>query len=60
MPSNISRNRASARCEHLEQPLAVGRYSLIAAKIAAGFGWPGSSSEVAPAQNGKVTELPKP
>ena len=32
----------------------------IASKIAAGFGWPGSSSVVAPTENGKVMELPKP
>src|SRR5206468_1581378 len=32
----------------------------IASKIAAGFGWPGSSSVAAPAENGKVMELPKP
>ena len=38
----------------------VGLYCSIAAKIDAGFGWPGSSSVAAPAENGKVTELPKP
>ena len=32
----------------------------IVAKIDAGFGWPGSSNVAAPAENGKVTELPKP
>ena len=32
----------------------------IASKIAAGFGWPGSSSVAAPTENGKVMELPKP
>ena len=32
----------------------------IASKIAAGFGWPGSSSVAAPTENGKVTALPKP
>ncbi len=38
----------------------VGLYCSIAAKIEAGFGCPGSSSVAAPAENGKVTELPKP
>ena len=31
-----------------------------AAKIAAGFGWPGSSSVAAPTEKGNVIELPKP
>src|SRR6202140_3388430 len=38
----------------------LGRKRSIASKIAAGFGWPGSSSVAAPAENGKVMELPKP
>jgi hypothetical protein len=32
----------------------------MASKIAAGLGWPGSSSAAAPAAKGKVMELPKP
>src|SRR5260370_13575125 len=36
-----------------------GRNRSIASKIAAGFGWPGSSSVAAPAENGKVMELAK-
>ena len=38
----------------------VGRYCSIAAKIDAGFGWPGNNSVAAPTANGKVMELPKP
>src|SRR4051794_38513396 len=38
----------------------VGLYCSIAAKIDAGFGCPGNSSVAAPAEKGKVTELPKP
>src|ERR1700688_5145533 len=42
------------------QKKTLGRKRSIASKIAAGFGWPGSSSVAAPAENGKVIELPKP
>src|SRR5580698_5960350 len=38
----------------------VGRKRPMVSKIAAGLGWPGSSSVAAPDENGKVIELPNP